>query len=136
MGFTVVSPMPLPSRDAPPFGLGLAPRHDLVGRIRDRVVRRLALGALERMMASHMNPVRNKIGLPPVRTLDDVYLAADVVLAFTAEPFEYPRSDWPAKRGRDMEPRMEPSKASRPLGLVAPVMAQRDRGNGAPAGCP
>jgi MGT family glycosyltransferase len=95
--FTVVSPMPLPSRDAPPFGLGLAPRHDRLGRIRDTIVRRLALGALERMMASHMNPVRSEIGLPPVRTLNDVYLAASVVLAFTAEPFEYPRSDWPAK---------------------------------------
>jgi MGT family glycosyltransferase len=95
--FTVVSPMPLPSRDAPPFGLGLAPRHDLIGRVRDRVVRRLALGALERMMASHMNPLRAEIGLPPVRTLNDVYLATSVVLAFTAEPFEYPRSDWPAK---------------------------------------
>jgi MGT family glycosyltransferase len=95
--FTVVSPMPLPSRDAPPFGLGLAPRHDLIGRVRDRVARRLALGALEHMMASHMNPLRAEIGLPPMRTLNDVYLAATVVLAFTAEPFEYPRSDWPAK---------------------------------------
>ena len=27
--------MPLPSRDAPPFGLGIHPRSDLVGRIRD-----------------------------------------------------------------------------------------------------
>jgi UDP:flavonoid glycosyltransferase YjiC (YdhE family) len=95
--FTVVSPVPLASRDAPPFGLGLAPRHDLIGRVRDRVARRLALGALEHMMASHMNPVRAELGLPPVRTLNDVYLAATVVLAFTAEPFEYPRSDWPAK---------------------------------------
>jgi MGT family glycosyltransferase len=95
--FTVVSPMPLPSPDAPPFGLGLAPRHDRIGRVRDRVARRLALGALERMTASHMNPLRAEIGLPPVRTLNDVYLAASVVLAFTAEPFEYPRSDWPAK---------------------------------------
>ena len=95
--FTVVSPMPLPSRDAPPFGLGLTPRHDLAGHVRDRVARRLALGALERMMASHMNPLRGQLGLPPVHTLNDVYLAATVVLAFTAEPFEYPRSDWPAK---------------------------------------
>ena len=31
------------------------------------------------------------------RTIEDVYLAASVVLAYTAEPFEYPRSDWPAK---------------------------------------
>src|SRR5512134_3940246 len=48
--FTVVSPMPLPSRDAPPFGLGLAPRDDLAGRVRDGLLRRLALGSLERMI--------------------------------------------------------------------------------------
>lgn len=95
--FTVVSPVPLPSRDAPPFGLGLAPRDDLIGRLRDGLLRRLALGSLERMIASRMNPVRERLGLQPVRTIDDVYLGASVVLAFTAEPFEYPRSDWPAK---------------------------------------
>jgi UDP:flavonoid glycosyltransferase YjiC (YdhE family) len=61
------------------------------------VVRSLALGTLERMMAAHVNPLRTEIGLPPVRTLNDLYLAATVALAFTAEPFEYPRSDWPAK---------------------------------------
>ncbi len=95
--FSVVSPMPLPSRDAPPFGLGLAPRHDRLGRARDRLARRFALGALERMIASRMNPLRAELGLPPVRTLDDIFLAASQVLVYTAEPFEYPRSDWPAK---------------------------------------
>ena len=44
-----------------------------------------------------MNPLRAELGLPPVQTIEDVYLAASVVLAYTAEPFEYPRSDWPAK---------------------------------------
>jgi len=44
-----------------------------------------------------MNPIRSEIGLPPVATIEDVYLAASVVIAYTAEPFEYPRSDWPAK---------------------------------------
>ncbi len=33
--FSIVSPVPLPSRDAPPFGLGLRPRHDRLGRLRD-----------------------------------------------------------------------------------------------------
>jgi MGT family glycosyltransferase len=93
--FSIVSPVPLPSRDAPPFGLGLAPRHDLLGRVRDRVAKRLTLGTLERIIASHVNPLRAELGLPPVRTIEDVYLAASVVLAYTAEPFEYPRSDWP-----------------------------------------
>lgn len=95
--FSIVSPVPLPSRDAPPFGLGLAPRHDVVGRVRDRVAKRLTLGTLERIIASHMNPLRAEIGLQPIVTIDDVYLAASVVIAYTAEPFEYPRSDWPAK---------------------------------------
>jgi MGT family glycosyltransferase len=95
--FSIVSPVPLPSRDAPPFGLGLTPRHDLVGRVRDRLAKRVTLGTLERLIASHLNPLRAELGLSPVRTIEDVYLAASVVLAYTAEPFEYPRSDWPAK---------------------------------------
>jgi MGT family glycosyltransferase len=95
--FSIVSPVPLPSRDAPPFGLGLRPRHDRLGRLRDRVVKPLTLGTLERVIAKHMNPLRAEIGLPPVETIEDVYLAASAVIAYTAEPFEYPRSDWPAK---------------------------------------
>lgn len=95
--FSIVSPVPLPSPDAPPFGLGLAPRRDRLGRLRDRLLGPLTLGTLERVIAKHMNPLRAGLGLPPVRTIEDVYLAADAVLAYTAEPFEYPRSDWPDK---------------------------------------
>lgn len=95
--FSIVSPVPLPSRDAPPFGLGLTPRRDRLGRLRDRVAKPLTLGTLERVIASHVNPLRTELGLSPVATIDDVYLAASVVIAYTAEPFEYPRSDWPAK---------------------------------------
>ncbi|MGZ4371518.1 MAG: nucleotide disphospho-sugar-binding domain-containing protein [Gaiellaceae bacterium] len=95
--FSIVSPVPLPSRDAPPFGLGLRPRRDRLGRLRDRVAKPLTLGTLERVIAKHMNPLHAEIGLPPIKKIEDVYLAASVVLAYTAEPFEYPRSDWPAK---------------------------------------
>ena len=95
--YSIVSPVPLPSRDAPPFGLGLAPRRDRVGRVRDRLARRLVLGTLERLIASHVNPIRAELGLAPVRTIDDVFLAAARVLAYTAEPFEYPRRNWPAR---------------------------------------
>jgi MGT family glycosyltransferase len=93
--FSIVSPVPLRSRDAPPFGLGLPPRTDAMGRVRDRLVGSIALGGLERMIASHVNPVRAGLGLPPVRSLEDIFLAAPRVLAYTAEPFEYPRTDWP-----------------------------------------
>ena len=95
--FSIVSPVPLPSRDAPPFGIGLRPRHDGLGRLRDRLVGPLTLGTLERVIAKHMNPIRAELGLPPVRTIEDVYLAASAVIAYTAEPFEYQRSDWPTK---------------------------------------
>lgn len=95
--YSIVSPVPLRSHDAPPFGLGFAPRRDILGRVRDATAGRLALYALERLIARSMNPLRAQLGLRPVRTIGDVYLAADTVLAYTAEPFEYPRSDWPAK---------------------------------------
>jgi MGT family glycosyltransferase len=95
--YSIVSPVPLRSKDAPPFGLGFAPRHDLIGRLRDATIARAGLFALERLIARSMNPLRQRLGLRPVRSIGDVYLAADAVLAYTAEPFEYPRSDWPAK---------------------------------------
>ena len=95
--FCVPSPVPLPSRDAPPFGLGLAPRDDAIGRVRDGIASRVALGSLARLIAGHVNPLRVELGLAPMRTVADFYLAATLVLAYTAEPFEYPRSDWPAK---------------------------------------
>ncbi|MGE5690732.1 MAG: nucleotide disphospho-sugar-binding domain-containing protein [Pseudomonadota bacterium] len=134
--FSIVSPVPLPSRDAPPFGLGLAPRRDRFGRLRDRLAKRLTLGTLERVIASHMNPLRAGLGLPPVRTIEDVYLAASVVLAYTAEPFEYPRSDWPAKVrlvGPGLwEPPADPpawlDRLTRPLVLVTcSTLFQNDR---------
>ena len=95
--FSLVSPVPLTSKDAPPFGLGLRPRHDRAGRVRDRIARTLTLGSLERIVAREVNGLRADLGVPPFTTIDASYLAADLVLAYTAEPFEYPRSDWPAK---------------------------------------
>ena len=93
--FSIVSAVPLTSRDAPPFGLGLRPRHDRVGHVRDAVARRLALGTLERIVAGQLNGLRQELGVAPFTTLDDSYLAASAVIGYTAEPFEYPRTDWP-----------------------------------------
>ncbi len=95
--YSLVSALPLTSRDAPPFGLGLRPRHDRIGRLRDRVARRLTLGSLERMVARQLNGLRAELGVPPFTTLDACYLAASLIVSYTAEPFEYPRSDWPEK---------------------------------------
>ena len=95
--FSVPSPVPIGSPGVPPFGLGLRPRVDTVGRIRDRVVRPLTVGKLARVIARHVNPLRVELGLRPLHRLDEFYLAADLLLNYTAEPFDYPRTDWPAK---------------------------------------
>jgi MGT family glycosyltransferase len=89
--------LPITSRDAPPFGLGLTPRDDLIGQVRDRLARVVTVGTLGRIIAKHVNPVRVDIDLWPLHTLDEFYLAASLVLSYTAEPFDYPRRDMPAK---------------------------------------
>jgi UDP:flavonoid glycosyltransferase YjiC (YdhE family) len=61
------------------------------------VVRPLTVGTLARVIARHVNPLRVELGLRPLHRLDEFYLAADLLLNYTAEPFDYPRTDWPAK---------------------------------------
>jgi MGT family glycosyltransferase len=89
-------PMPLPSKDTPPFGLGLRPAAGPLGALRDRVLRPLASGPLNRIALPRMNAMRAQAGAPPLASWSDVFALAPLVLYLTAEPFEYPRSDWPA----------------------------------------
>jgi MGT family glycosyltransferase len=88
-------PLPVPSRDAPPFGPGLPPARGPLGRLRDRLLRPLVLGTLERTMAPPTNSIRAQLGLAPVRGADELFGRAPLLLYLTAEPFEYPRRDWP-----------------------------------------
>ena len=41
------------------------------------------------------NALRASLGLERIGKFDDQYLRSDVFVAFTAEPFEYHREDWP-----------------------------------------
>lgn len=88
-------PMALSSRDAPPFGPGLAPAHGLLGRLRDRLVRQLVLGVVERSFLPPLNRVRAATGAPLVRDVDETFRRPPLLIYMTAEPFEYHRSDWP-----------------------------------------
>jgi MGT family glycosyltransferase len=88
-------PMFLRSKDVPPFGPGLTPAHGPLGRLRDRVLRPIVLGTIERGMMPALNDVRKQMGLSPLARVDDLYLRPPLVIYMTAEPFEYPRSDWP-----------------------------------------
>lgn len=88
-------PVPIPSADAPPHGLGLRPARGPAGRARDRLLH--AYG--RRVLAPHLarrNALRASLGLAPLGAYADQWLAPDRFLALTAEPYEYPRRDWPA----------------------------------------
>lgn len=55
-------PLPLSSRDVPPFGPGLKPAAGPIGRLRDRAIRPLALRTLERASLPRFNVVRVAAG--------------------------------------------------------------------------
>jgi MGT family glycosyltransferase len=86
--------LPFPSRDTPPFGLGLAPARGMLGRLRDRLMKPVVLGLYNRL-DPELDAVRVELGAPPVRRIERAMLRAPLMLYMTAEPFEYPRSDWP-----------------------------------------
>lgn len=89
-------PLPVRSTDAPPFGPGLPPANGLLGRLRDAALRPVVLGTLERTMLPGLNHVRSTMGLTDLDHLDDQFRTPPLMLAMTAEPFEYSRRDWPA----------------------------------------
>ncbi|MFD4676096.1 glycosyltransferase [Lentzea sp. NPDC058450] len=60
-----VSPMMLPAPDVPPFGPGLKYRRDLVGRVRDRLVRGLLDNVVFKPVLDHRDRVLAGLGLPP-----------------------------------------------------------------------
>jgi MGT family glycosyltransferase len=84
------------SVDAPPHGVGWRPARGPLGRLRDRIW----WGIGDRLAAPEMRPfnaLRAEVGLVPIEKFDEQYLKSDIFIAFTAEPFEYPRRDWPSQ---------------------------------------
>jgi MGT family glycosyltransferase len=96
--WAVYSPylLPLRSRDAPPFGIGLRPRSDMLGAIRDAIGRPIASAGFDRLAMPAINRLRERNGLPRLTRYDEVLARPPLLLALTAEGFEYPRRDWPA----------------------------------------
>lgn len=129
-------PMPLSSRDAPPFGPGLKPARGPFGRLRDRLLRPVVLGTLERALLPSFNELRAAAGLAPITGIDDMFLQAPLVLSTTSEPFEYTRSDLPENivmiGACDWEPPSEtPSwlgRSGRPTVLVTTSSEFQDDG--------
>ncbi len=88
-------PIPLRSRDVPPFGPGLPPAHGPLGRLRDRLLRPLVMGQLEKTMRPPLNDVRASLSLPSLDRVDEMFRRPPLLIYLSAEPFEYPRRDWP-----------------------------------------
>ena len=88
-------PIALPSADAPPFGPGFPPARGPLGRLRDRALRPIVFGTLERKLLPPLNEVRHSMGLPPLPDAGEIFRGPPLLVYMTAEPFEYPRRDWP-----------------------------------------
>ncbi|GGO03301.1 glycosyl transferase [Microbispora rosea subsp. aerata] len=86
--------LPLTTPDAPPFGLGLKPSRSLPARLRDAILAKSALPIFD-MALPPINELRREFGLRPVKHVPDLYMLAPLVLSYTAEPLEYPRTHLP-----------------------------------------
>lgn len=94
--FVCFSPYTPPIRSAgtPPFGPGFRPLPGRLGRLRDGLLRPVVLGAVEKVMGPRIAELRRAKGLPPVRSADEFFRRAPLMLVTTAEPFEYHHADW------------------------------------------
>lgn len=87
--------LPLRSREAPPFGLGLRPRDGPLGRIRDATAAKAVDVVFDRAALNSLGALRRRYGASEVHSFDGLVRRAPLVLSLTAEGFEYPHSDWP-----------------------------------------
>jgi UDP:flavonoid glycosyltransferase YjiC (YdhE family) len=118
-----------PAPGVPPFGLGLRPRGGVRGRLRDGAFG-LVHGWFDRKARlPAVNAGREAAGLAPLVAMAESRHRADLLLYFTAEPFEYPRplppsvvmvgaSVWDTPAGA-ADPMIELPEDDRPLALVA-----------------
>jgi UDP:flavonoid glycosyltransferase YjiC (YdhE family) len=89
-----VTPLTQLGRDVAPAGMGLAPSATPLGRVRNRVLNRLARSVLFRDTQRVGERMFAEIGAPPMRHfVMDVSRSFDRLLQLTVPGFEYPRTD-------------------------------------------
>lgn len=89
-------PLPLPSRDVPPFGPGLPPARGRLGRLRDHLGQSASEIGFDRLVRPRLNPLRISLGLPVLDHAHDLFRKPPLLLYMSAGGFDYPRSDWPS----------------------------------------
>lgn len=80
---------PLPVPGSPPFGMGLAPSHGSLGRLRDRVVSAGATGLIDRYALAPINSVRQEYGLDAIEHSWDQLRGARRQLVLTSAAFDF-----------------------------------------------
>jgi UDP:flavonoid glycosyltransferase YjiC (YdhE family) len=88
-------PLPLPAPGVPPFGPGLKPASGPLGRLRDAALRPLLIGSMQKTFLPPVNSARAAVGARPLDSISEMFTVPPLLLYMTAEPFEYPRSEWP-----------------------------------------
>jgi UDP:flavonoid glycosyltransferase YjiC (YdhE family) len=76
-------PLALHSHDAPPYGPGFAPARGPLGHMRDRLVRPILFGVLERQFRPALNGIRERLGLAPVASLQEALAEEPVTVVAT-----------------------------------------------------
>lgn len=71
----------------PPFGMGLTPRDDTIGRVRDRIVKAVGTRLWDHRL-TELNGLRASVGLSPVASLFDLLEDPEKVLVLTSAAFE------------------------------------------------
>src|SRR3954462_15205530 len=92
---TLPSLLPLPGAGIPPYGFGLAPKGGVAGRVRDRVLWRLAERIYGQAMLPGLNRLRAAEGLPALSSPIDHLHTPDRLIVLSGDPLEYPRVDLP-----------------------------------------
>ena len=92
-----VSVLAMNSIDTAPFGLGLQPNSSRWGHFRNRVLNRLAHELIFKDILTHMNRLRESVGLLPTDESFQNTVSPYLYLLGSIESFEYPRSDLPSQ---------------------------------------
>ncbi|MCB0895863.1 MAG: glycosyltransferase family 1 protein [Nocardioides sp.] len=90
------SVVPVPGRDVPAYGTGMRPMGGPVGRLRDAVLWRVVERMFAKEMLPGLNAMRRDLGLRELSSPLDNFRPPHTIIALTAEPLEYRRSDLPA----------------------------------------
>jgi UDP:flavonoid glycosyltransferase YjiC (YdhE family) len=96
--WAVLLPSVLPMKGAgiPAYGPGFAPMRGPVGWLRDEIMWRVMVRVFGKAMLPGMNDLRAAVGLAPYHSPVQQFEPPTTVIALTAEPLEYPRTDLPS----------------------------------------